>query len=213
MTGINSVSSGSSVNAVNNDSRTLQVNQDQFIELFIAQLNNQDPLAPMDTNQMLTQLSQISSVESLNSIDDRIGGLTSSLQQSQSLGAAGLVGKEVWVDSNSLSIEEEGQYSGKTELQVNASDVLIRVYTPDGSLVQSKSLGQQSAGIIPFTLDDLAPGQYTVTATGVNGNEAYSGKLSMKSTVTGINMTSSGSELRLEGMGSVPLSSISTIGK
>ncbi|WP_306670694.1 flagellar hook capping FlgD N-terminal domain-containing protein, partial [Endozoicomonas sp. SESOKO4] len=79
MTGINPVSSGSGANPVNNDSRTLQVNQDQFIELFIAQLNNQDPLAPMDTNQMLTQLSQISSVESLNSIDDRIGGLTSSL--------------------------------------------------------------------------------------------------------------------------------------
>ncbi|MGB1272234.1 MAG: flagellar hook capping FlgD N-terminal domain-containing protein, partial [Endozoicomonas sp.] len=45
---------------VQNPSGSLQVNQNQFIELFVAQLNRQDPLAPLDTNQMLTQLSQIS---------------------------------------------------------------------------------------------------------------------------------------------------------
>ncbi|WP_252178596.1 flagellar hook capping FlgD N-terminal domain-containing protein [Endozoicomonas sp. 4G] len=210
MTGVSGVSPGSSSSQTN--SRGLQVNQNQFIELFIAQLKHQDPLAPTDTNQMLTQLSQISSVESLNSIDERIGGLTSSLQQTQALGAVGLVGKEVWVGSNSLTVDETGEYSGQAELQVNASDVLIRVYTPDGTLVQSQSLGQQSAGVIPFTLDELKPGQYIVTATGVNDNVAYTGKLSMKSTVTGVNMTGAGAELKLDGMGSVPLSSISMIG-
>lgn len=212
MTGVTGVSNnGTSVNQ-STGSGQLEVNQNQFIELFVAQLKNQDPLAPMDTNQMLTQLSQISSVESLNSINDQINGLTSSLQQSQALGAAGLVGQDVWVNGNRISVDKPSELTGQASLQVNSSEVLVRVYDSAGSVVQSKSLGAHSAGMVPFTLDELPEGNYIVTATGVNGDEAYAGGVMLQGNVTGVGMDASGTMLKLDGLGAVSLSSVLMIG-
>ena len=134
-------------------SSSLEVNQNQFIELFVAQLNNQDPLAPLDTNQMLTQLSQISSVESLNSIDDRIEGLTSSLQQSQMFEAADLLGKEVNIDTNRVDLTERSTITGQAQLPIVANDVLIRAYDVNGELAASKTLGSSNSGNISFSLE------------------------------------------------------------
>ena len=161
---------------------------------------------------MLTQLSQISSVESLNSINDQINGLTSSLQQSQALGAAGLVGQDVWVNGNRISIDKPSELKGQASLQVNSSEVLVRVYDSTGSVVQSKSLGAHSAGMVPFTLDELPEGNYIVTATGVNGDEAYAGGVMLQGNVTGVGMDASGTMLKLDGLGAVSLSSVLMIG-
>lgn len=212
MTGVTGVSNnGTQVNQ-SNRSGQLEVNQNQFIELFVAQLKNQDPLAPMDTNQMLTQLSQISSVESLNSIHGQISGLTSSLQQSQALGAAGLVGQNVWVNGNRVSVDSPSELKGQASLPLSSSEVLIRVYDSAGSVIQSKSLGAHSAGMVPFTLDELPKGNYVITATGVNGDEAYAGGVMLQGSVTGVGMDASGARLKLDGLGDVSLSSVLMIG-
>ena len=192
-------------------SGTLGVNQNQFIELFVAQLNNQDPLAPLDTNQMLTQLSQISSVESLNSIDERIDGLTSSLQQSQMLSATQLVGKEVSVSTNRVTLSETGEISGKAQIPVAASDVLIRAYDNNGVLVASQSLGAQNSGTASFNLKNVSSGEYTVTATAVSGSEALAAGVTLGGRVSGIESTNSGTYLKLANLGTYPLSSVQGI--
>lgn len=192
-------------------SSALGVNQNQFIELFVAQLNNQDPLAPLDTNQMLTQLSQISSVESLNSIDERIDGLTSSLQQSQMLSATQLVGKEVSVSTNRVTLSETGEISGKAQIPISASDVLIRAYDNNGVLVASQSLGAQNSGTAPFNLKNVSSGEYTVTATAVSGSEAFAAGVTLGGRVSGIESTNSGTYLKLANLGTYPLSSVQGI--
>lgn len=210
MTGISPVINSSSSSAQPSSS-SLQVNQNQFIELFVAQLNNQDPLAPLDTNQMLTQLSQISSVESLNSIDDRIDGLTSSLQQSQMLGASQLVGKEITVNTNRVELEESGDVTGEAQLPVAANDVLIRAYDINGVLVASQALGAQNSGKVAFTLDDISAGQYTITATAVSGDEAYAAGVTLSGHVSGVEATGAGTYLKLANLGTYPLSSVQAI--
>lgn len=177
----------------------------------MAQLNNQDPLAPLDTNQMLTQLSQISSVESLNSIDDRVDGLTSSLQQSQMLGASQLVGKNIKVNTNRVELEESGGVTGEAQIPVAASDVLIRAYDINGVLVASKALGAHNSGKVAFTLDDISAGQHTITATAVSGDEAYAAGVTLSGRVSGVEATGSGTYLKLANLGVYPLSSVQAI--
>lgn len=210
MTGISPVNNASS-SSVQPSSSSLQVDQNQFIELFVAQLNNQDPLAPLDTNQMLTQLSQISSVESLNSIDDRIDGLISSLQQSQMLGASQLVGKDIKVNTNRVELDQSGSVTGEAQIPVAANDVLIRAYDINGVQVASKSLGAHGTGKVTFTLDDISPGQHTITATAVSGDEAYAAGVTLGGRVSGVEATGAGTYLKLANLGTYPLSSVQAI--
>ncbi|MGB0360816.1 MAG: flagellar hook assembly protein FlgD [Endozoicomonas sp.] len=213
VTGINPVNNTQAASA-SSASGSLQVNQDQFLQLFITQLKNQDPSAPMDTNQMLSQLSQISSVESLNSIDDRIGGLTSSLQQSQMLGAAQLMGEDIQINTNRLMVRDGSSViTGEAQLSVAANDVLIRVYDRAGTEVATKSLGAYSAGVVPFDLDGISTGEYTITATAINGNDAYAAEVALTGKVSGIETTEQGVYVRLGNMGAYPLSSVTAVGE
>ncbi|MDD7804830.1 MAG: flagellar hook capping FlgD N-terminal domain-containing protein [Endozoicomonas sp. (ex Botrylloides leachii)] len=195
-----------------NNSTVLQPTQNQFMELFIAQLRAQDPTAPLDTNQMLSQLSQISSVESLTSIDTRIDGLTSALEQSQLLGAVQLVGHEIEVATNKMSIQSESAIKGKVTLPINSDDILLRVYNSNGSIISSKSLGAKSSGTHSFELDALAAGNYTITATGISGNEAYAGDVSLLAKVTNVEAGINGANVKLGELGSYPLGLVSRVG-
>ena len=54
-----------------------RVNQDQFLELMLTQLKNQDPSKPIDNNQFVTQMAQISSASSINDLQKSFGLLGS----------------------------------------------------------------------------------------------------------------------------------------
>lgn len=69
------------------------VDMDQFLKLLIAQLQNQDPLSPMDNSEMLQQISQIREISATNKLSDTLDSVL--LGQNLST-ASGLIGKEVF---------------------------------------------------------------------------------------------------------------------
>lgn len=70
-----------------------ELGKDAFLKLMIAQLQNQDPLSPMDNTQMVAQIAQFTSVEQLTNISEQISALGESLGND-----SGLIGKQVtWV--------------------------------------------------------------------------------------------------------------------
>ncbi|MGB1271598.1 MAG: FlgD immunoglobulin-like domain containing protein, partial [Endozoicomonas sp.] len=87
------------------------------------------------------------------------------------------------------------------------------VYDSSGSMVESSSLGPQQAGAVPFSLDTLASGNYTITATAVSGDQAFAAGVGLKARVTGVEAGAGGASLQLDGIGSFPLSSVSMIGE
>ncbi len=69
--------------------------KDQFLTLLVTQLQNQDPLAPMDSTNFTSQLAQFSSLEQLTSINEGLEALTASQNSLQNAYLANLIGKEV----------------------------------------------------------------------------------------------------------------------
>src|ERR1700674_6043840 len=70
-----------------------------FLTLMLAQLKNQDPTSPVDSNTFLTQLGQLSEVQGITSLNTSFSTLSSSLSSSQALQASSLLGHQALVNS------------------------------------------------------------------------------------------------------------------
>jgi flagellar basal-body rod modification protein FlgD len=93
--GTSTYTSGSSTSTSSSSAMTGQM----FLQLLVKQLQEQDPSSPMDSNQMISQMSQLSSMEQLTDLNSSITSLTTTMNASLSLqmraAAAELVGKQV----------------------------------------------------------------------------------------------------------------------
>lgn len=69
------------------------INQDSFLRLFMAQLQNQDPTNPTDTSQFLGQQAQISQVSELQKLNQTI------MNSNQIMQSSNLIGKEVTIEN------------------------------------------------------------------------------------------------------------------
>ena len=77
---------------------------DRFLKLLVAQMQNQDPLNPMDNAQVTSQMAQINTVTGIEKLNSSVAGLSSQFMQMQALQGASLVGRDVIVPGSQLDI-------------------------------------------------------------------------------------------------------------
>lgn len=162
-------------------SSTASETSDMFMELLIAQLQNQDPTNPTDTSEYMNQLATLTQVESTLSLSDTLESLSTSLTTSQNaLQASSMVGQDIYVVSSTTEMAEDGVINGAYVLNTSASDVAYAVYDSEGKLVDSASLGSQTAGTLNFSWNGSGheAGTYTVvlqadTGSGYKEIDAY----------------------------------------
>jgi flagellar basal-body rod modification protein FlgD len=135
------------------------VGRDEFLQLLITQLKNQDPEAPMDSKEFAVQLAQFTQVEKLISIDEQM------TKQSQNAGSmAGYLGQQVILNSSDAAVK--GGNGGQVQLNLAQDAQNIRVQFVDGSgkVVGEKVVDQLSKGKQLVTLDGLTipDGTYSV---------------------------------------------------
>ena len=96
MTEINSSTSSDIINSLgtkaNGVTEEQDLGKDAFLQLMIAQLQNQDPLSPAKNEDFIAQLAQFSSVEGIQNINSSIEELATDFRSSQALEASSLVG-------------------------------------------------------------------------------------------------------------------------
>lgn len=143
--------------------------QDRFLKLLVTQLQNQDPLSPMDNAQLTSQIAQINTVTGIATLNTSVQGLSSQFLQMQSLQGASLVGKDVIVPGNKLDIAD-GVGQGGFELTSAADAVKVEVMTPAGRVLDTINLGAQKSGMHSFDwvakdYDNASNLSFRVTAT------------------------------------------------
>lgn len=123
----------SASNVAKASTKTQSLGKDQFLSILITQLQNQDPMQPMEDKEFIAQMAQFSSVEQLMNISNQITAM------SQSLGnVSGLIGKEItWKD------EGDAENGGTAQLK---SGIVDSILVKDG--VQYASVGSVA---IPLT--------------------------------------------------------------
>ena len=134
--------------------------QDRFLKLLVTQLQNQDPLSPMDNAQLTSQIAQINTVSGIATLNTSVQTLSSQFLQMQSLQGASLVGKDVIVAGNKLDIAA-GVGQGGFEIATAADAVKVEVLSPAGRVLDTLNLGAQSSGMHSF---NWASGNYAATS-------------------------------------------------
>src|ERR687898_1966740 len=93
-----------------------QLCQTEFLELMIAQLKNQDPFKAMDPSQFLGQLAQFGTVSGIQEMQSAFATLSDSMRASQVLDGATMVGRDVLVASETVSLSAEGTVRGAIDV-------------------------------------------------------------------------------------------------
>lgn len=120
--------------------------QDRFLKLLVAQMKNQDPLAPMDNAQVTSQMAQIQSVSGLEKLNTTVQGLGAQFAQMAALQGASLVGRDVILPGDHLSANDAGVIQGGFDLASAADSVKVDVLNAAGRVIDTIDLGAQGAG-------------------------------------------------------------------
>ena len=185
----NSAGSGTGSNAVASQNNATQ---DMFTKLLVAQIRNQDPLAPTDPSQFVNQLTQQAQTEAMQNLSALTSANASVLQSMQVLALGAQVGSEVMVNTPSVQLDSS-KVSGSIALTANSSATTVTLKGA-GDKEYKIELGPKTAGTVPFTIDPVAlgmpAGTYTMTVTTSNAEKPtvdIAGKL------TSVRLSSTGS--------------------
>ena len=171
-----------------------ELGRDAFFQLLLTQLQNQDPLNPMESTDMTAQLAQFSQLEQLNDMNTSLDYLQLYMASLNNAQAVGFIGKEIEANGDSVQLSEEGSVSLSYELMDSASSVTIRIYDENMQLVRTVELGSQSDGRQEWSWDgednegnEVGAGTYTfeISAADVDGEEVAVTTY-LKGTVTGV---------------------------
>ncbi len=148
-----------------------EMGQTAFLTLFTTQLQNQNPLDPMENEAFVAQLAQFSQLEATTKMSDSLQTLVSSMSGERMSSAASLIGKTVAV-SDGKAIKTGEPVEGSVSLANDVDSITLKVYSSSGALVRTGQIGAQKKGEYPFSWDGkdaegnpLADGTYRIEAT------------------------------------------------
>lgn len=157
---------------------TTEAQQDRFLKLLVTQMQNQDPLNPMDNAQITSQMAQISTVTGIDKLNTTLASMTDSFSALRSLQATSLIGRGVLSEGKTLLLEG-GKATGGVLLDQSASDVTVKIKTTAGVEVDTVSLDSQSAGLMTFAWDGkdnngnpVTDGEYVFEVTATSGGKS-----------------------------------------
>ena len=173
---VNSVQATPATEPINNDLGS----KDIFLQILVAQMQNQDPLKPQDAAEMSTQLAQFNMVEqqiSTNALlEDILAGSQS--QNSDMASAAALIGHQVSAQSSQFSFDGTTPQQFTIDAAQNASSSTVEVIDSSGRVVNTLPSGFLASGTNNVTWNGAtntggtaAPGEYSlkIIASDING--------------------------------------------
>ncbi len=180
-------------------SRTrLSDNYDTFLLLLTAQLQNQDPLAPMDSTQFTQQLVQFSQVEQQIRTNEQLEGLVGQYQAASAGAALSYLGKDAIIEADETYLAgDPAEANWAYRLPANAESMTIKVKDAQGRVVYETTTAPSTAGEHLFTWDGTKTDgstategvyQISIEATGDDG-ETITPTISVRETIMGVDFT------------------------
>lgn len=145
---------GQTSTAKTDNSNDATASQDRFLKLLVAQLNNQDPMNPLDNAQMTSQIAQINTVTGIQQLNETVKTLTSQFAAQQLMQGSSMVGRDVLVEGNTMRVDATTHKAGGAfDLAGSAASVEVQVLDASGKTVGTLEMGSLPAGRYNFSWD------------------------------------------------------------
>jgi flagellar basal-body rod modification protein FlgD len=175
---------------------TLSDNYDTFLVLLTAQLQNQDPLAPMDSAQFTQQLVQFSQVEQQIRTNEQLEGLVGQYQAASAGAALSYLGKDAIIEADETYLAG-GEANWAYRLPENATSMTIQVKDMSGRVIYETTEAPSTGGEHLFSWDGektdgstAADGVYQISIKAENAaGTAITSTISVRETIMGVDFT------------------------
>jgi flagellar basal-body rod modification protein FlgD len=185
MSSVSSTTSSSLLNSVASSqvetvSTSDEVGMDSFLTMLVAQLENQDPLNPMQGADFTSQLAQFSGLEAQYQSNDTLDAILESLNQGSESDASGYIGKEIVGQIDSMEVSNGEPTGGYFEL-TEPAEIVIAVYDETGQKVRTLYPGSLASGSYEVSWNGMdssgewvPDGTYTYEVIAKDDNGNYS---------------------------------------
>ncbi|AMO98834.1 basal-body rod modification protein flgD [Collimonas arenae] len=205
----------SAANALAGAASSSSDQEQRFLKLLVTQLNNQDPLNPMDNAQLTSQLAQMSTVSGIENLNSTLTSLVAQTGASQTLQAASLIGHTVLTPGSSVTAKSGTNTSFGLDMQGAADTVKVTITDSAGNTVRTIDVGALPQGTKTLTWDGkndtgsaMPDGAYKISvAASVNGGAVAANTLTY-SQVASVAQTANGVTLNLGAAGTAALSDV-----
>ena len=211
---INGTGAAGSSSQTNGTKKKDQLGQNEFLQLMLAQLKNQDPFKAMDPSQFLGQLAQFGTVTGIQDMQAAFTSLSDAMRSSQVLDGASMVGRDVLVPSDTVTLHADGTVKGSIDVPKGLTGLTVNIRDGAGALVRRMTLPTDS-GNHEFTWDGMrddgtraAAGDYDIEAIGSLDGQSGSLEMLFSSRVNSVTIDSSGLVLNTNDLGARPLSDV-----
>ena len=168
----------STLNALASKQGSAADSEQRFLKLLVTQLNNQDPLNPLDNAQLTSQLAQMSTVSGIEKLNGAVQSLLAQSGASQVLQSAALIGRTVLVPGKDVGVKDGALEKFGIDLAGAADSVKVSVKNAAGDTVRTFDLGALPPGVKMIEWDGktstgtTAPdGAYTLSVTAKAGKD------------------------------------------
>lgn len=177
--GVTNTLNGTSVsNTTSSSTKTVQnpnaiLGKDSFMKLLLTELQYQDPTSPMDTEKILTQTSQLATLESADNTNKTMANLVTQLNSSQDYNAISAIGKMASLGTNTISLPKSGGIQFDVYFPNKIASGTLNIKDLRGNIVKTINLANQAgnSGNLSFNWDGkdasgnaMPAGSYSVTA-------------------------------------------------
>jgi flagellar basal-body rod modification protein FlgD len=192
--------------------------QQDFLQLMLTQLKNQDPFKPMESGEFLGQLAQFGTVQGLAGLQTSFDSLATSLVSNQALQASTLVGRSALVETSTIDVAAGHSVAGAIDLPASSASVSLSIRDVTGQPVRTIQLGAQPKGLAEFTWDGLADdgtavqaGTYTFSAAYFEGTETVAADTLLRAPIDSVLLGGDGFNVELRGIGELPFTAVREI--
>ena len=176
---LNTVANGSSTNSGVTENPNSVLDKDSFMKLLLVELQYQDPTEPMDSEKILSQTSQLATLESAENTNKAMADLVSKLNNSMDMGSLSAIGKMASLGSNAVALPESGPAKFEIYFQEEIKTGKMTITDKNGAIVREIDLDGQAgkSGVLAFEWDgfndsgeQLTSGYYSVKSEYLDAN-------------------------------------------
>jgi flagellar basal-body rod modification protein FlgD len=201
--GLGSVGPGSQATATSGNPN---LGKDEFVQLLMAQLSNQDPTQPQDSHAFVAQLAQFANVELGQQQNAQLEALLVAQAANNQTATTQLVGKEVLYLADEITVEDGKTPEIVLDLEAKAQNLRVTLTDEDGNVYQQEAMSNVPGGRMNFTPvgsdgRPLPPGTYKIKVEADDGQgDGVNVVTAIRANVDGVTFTEGYPQLLVGGI-------------